>query len=931
MADEELFWKSDDQAARLEELTSRDPELREVPLRRDVRSLGRLLGIVIREQAGEQALAAEEELRHLAIKHRSLNNDQGEACLDFPGERELQERAVQIICSMSTAEAYRIVKAFSTYFELTNLAETNHRKRRRRADRLARGDRDKPGSLRGTLLRMHNTGISVDEALRWLQQIRVIPVFTAHPTDVARRVVHFKRRRIARELEALDRLPLTDAEAQQSQTAMLAEITALWQTDEVRRRKPTVLDEIKMGLDHYPGSLISPINELYKDMAAALHEIYGKEILPDTLPTVVSFGSWIGGDRDGNPHVTANSTREALQKAREIILGDYIESMTELRRLLTPSVFRIAVTEQLSETVKNYHDTLSISDLENEAIPKCEQYRRLTGFMLHRLQRTLSEPERQDAYPTAADFEKDLQLIRESLAAKEGERQARSLIDPLLRRVRTFGFHLHTLDIRQHARIHARAVADLAAGGTTCASPSIVLPAAPSEETTELIDTLRAIAGLKQRYPPEAIQSYVISGASSVQDTLSLVWLMELCGVRVAADDKGDPGLMPVPLFESIEDLRNAPTVCRTLWSSPAYATFLDSWGRKQEIMLGYSDSNKDGGMLTSSWEIHKAHLELHRVAAECGVKLVLFHGRGGTVGRGGGPTHRAIVAQPTGAFSGSLKITEQGEVINWKYSDASLALRNLELMVAASLEALARPGLVETSPDIGWDKALEEMSSDAYSFYRQRIAENTDIIPYFEQATPVLEFELAKIGSRPARRGVTRDMSDLRAIPWGFGWMQSRHVIPGWFGVGYAMERFAVKGPDKEAMLIDMMRRYPFFYDLIRNVELALTKVDLPLARQYSNLVPDSELRERVFGMVVEEYQRTRRMVLTVTNQSRLLEKNQPLARSTRLRNPYVDPLSLIQIELLRRKRAGDESEELNYVLAATISGISAGLRNTG
>ncbi len=930
MADLELFWKSDDQTARLEELTSREPELSEVPLRRDVRSLGRLLGTVIREQAGEQAFEAEEELRRLAIKHRNLNNEQGEACLDFPGEQELQERAVQIIGRMTVAEAYQVVKAFSTYFELTNLAETNHRKRRRRAASLACGDMEKPGSMRGTLLRMHNAGIGADAALNWLRMVLVVPVFTAHPTDVARRVVHFKRRRIARELEALDKLPLTDAEAQQGQTAMLTEITSLWQTDEVRRRRPTVLDEIKMGLDHYPDSLMAPIHELYEDMVTAFNEAYGSVIPPDALPTVVRFGSWIGGDRDGNPYVTAESTREALQKARETILGDYVASLEELRRLLTPSVCRIPVAPALESSVKNYHETLSLSDLESEAIPECEQYRRLASFMLHRLRRTLLEPKHPDAYPAPAVFESDLRLIRESLAAENGERLARALIDPLLRRVATFGFHLHSLDIRQHAKVHARAIAELAAGGTTCAATSVVLPAPPSRETTELLDTLRAIAGLKQLYPAESIKSYVISGASDVQDTLSLVWLMELCGVRVAAGN-GDPGLMPVPLFESIEDLRHAPNICRTLWSAPEYAPFLDSWGRRQEVMLGYSDSNKDGGMLTSSWELHKAHQELHRVADECGVKLVLFHGRGGTVGRGGGPTHRAIVAQPSGAFSGSLKITEQGEVINWKYSDASLSLRNLELMVAASLEALARSGLVESTPDAGWEQALDEMSADAYTFYRQRIAENPDIIPYFEQATPVLEFELAKIGSRPARRGVTRDLSDLRAIPWGFGWMQSRHVIPGWFGVGYALERFAERGQQEMAMLGDMMRRFPFFYDLIRNVELALTKVDLPLARLYSDLVPDRELRERVFAMLVEEFQRTRRIVLAVTGQSRLLEKNQPLARSIRLRNPYVDPLSMIQIELLRRKRAGDESEELNYVLAATISGISAGLRNTG
>ncbi|ACM20866.1 phosphoenolpyruvate carboxylase [Geotalea daltonii FRC-32] len=931
MAVMELFWQVEDQAARLAELISREGDLKEIPLRRDVRSLGMLLGMVIREQAGEQAFIAEEELRHLAIQHRQLHDNQATACLDLPGERELQEKAESIIGRMTVAEAYQIVKAFSTYFELTNLAETNHRKRRQRASRLISTAPDKPGSLRGTLLRMRQSGISVEQALQWLRMVDVVPVFTAHPTDVARRVVHFKRRRIAQDLEALDTLPLTYAKALQGQNAMLAEVSALWQTDEVRRRKPTVLDEIKMGLDHYPDSLITPLPALYEDMAAAIQEIYGLSISQSELPTVVHFGSWIGGDRDGNPYVTADSTRAALQKGREAILGEYTTTLEELRRLLTSSTCRVPVSPQLAAAVTNYHATLNFAELQKSAIPECEQYRRFADCILYRLRRTLREPEHADAYVAAVEFSTDLHLIRASLAAGGGERLARSLVDPLLRRIDTFGFHLHSLDIRQHAKVHATAVKELAAGATTGTVTSAALPPAPSAATTELLDTLRAIAGLKRSYPPQAIQRYVISGASCVQDSLALVWLLELCGVRVAADNSGDPGLMPVPLFESIEDLRQAPHICRILWSSDDYKPYLDSWGRRQEVMLGYSDSNKDGGMLTSAWEIHKTHRELHRVAAECGVRLVLFHGRGGTVGRGGGPTHRAIVAQPAGAFTGSLKITEQGEVINWKYSDASLAQRNLEVMVAASLEALALTGMQEEQASPKWAQTMETLSSDAFAFYRKHIAENPDIFPYFEQATPVLEFELAKIGSRPARRGVTRDLSDLRAIPWGFGWMQSRHVIPGWFGVGYALERFAARQPGAMGQLQAMMGRFPFFIDLLRNVELALTKVDLPLARCYSTLVTDMELRQRVFDLVVEEYQRTRRMLLAITGQSHLLENNAPLARSIRLRNPYVDPLSLIQIELLRRKRAGEESEELNYVLAATISGISAGLRNTG
>ena len=932
MADMELFWKVEDQIARLVELISReDPKLGEAPLRRDVRSLGRLLGTVIREQAGEETFIAEEELRHLAIRHRSLCDEQEDCGLDAPGERELQEQAVRIVGGMPVLKAYQIVKAFSTFFELTNLAETNHRKRRQRAARLAGRGEDKPGSLRGTLLRMRREGVTADEVLRLLGEVQVIPVFTAHPTDVARRVVHFKQRRIARELELLDRLPLTDNEALQGQLAVLAEITALWQTDEVRRRKPTVLDEIKMGLDHYPDSLILPIHEFYDDMAAAFREVYGIDLEPSMLPQVVRFGSWIGGDRDGNPYVTAKSTGEALQKARETILSSYLASVEELRRLLTPSLCRIPVSAGLNQSVGRYRESLVASDMDNEAIPECEQYRRMSGYIFHRLRRTLDEPASADAYPDAAGFEKDLMVIRESLAENGGVRLARELIDPVLLRVRTFGFHLHAVDIRQHAGVHDDAVAELALLGGAGSAEAAVLPATPGGATTELLDTLRNLAALKRRYPAEAIRSYVISGASRVQDTLSLVWLLELSGVRVAGDGGADPGVMPVPLFESIEDLRRAPEICRTLWSLPKYAPYLDSWGRRQEVMLGYSDSNKDGGMLTSLWEIHKAHRELHRAAADCGVKLVLFHGRGGTVGRGGGPTHRAILAQPAGAFNGTLKMTEQGEVINWKYSEASLAQRNLELMVAASLEAVVRPGRQGSPPESGWESALEEMSESAYAFYRERIADNPDILPYFEQATPVQEFELARIGSRPSRRGTARDLSDLRAIPWGFGWMQSRHVIPGWFGVGFALEGFVAKGEEQRTLVQEMMRRFPFFYDLIRNVELALTKVDLPLARLYSELVPDRELRERVFSQVLEEYQRTRRMVLFVTGQSRLLENNPSLARSLRLRTPYVDPLSLIQIELLRRKRSGGGGEELDYVLAATISGIAAGLRNTG
>jgi len=930
MPDTELYWRVADQRGRLEELTSCDPAAKEKSLRRDVRSLGMLLGTVIREQAGVPVFEAEEELRLLAIRLRLLDGGHLDAAQDSPEEGELKRRMAEIVRSMSVNDAYQIVKAFGTFFEMTNLAETNHRKRRLQATRLAAEDKDKPGSLRGTLRRMREAGISGPDALAFLSQVEVTPVFTAHPTEVARRVVLFKRRRIAQALEKLDRLPLTDAAATGGQNDILAEITALWQTDEVRRKQPTVLDEIRMGVNHYPGSLIVPLPHFYHDMAEAFREVYGMPLSGSDLPTVVRFGSWTGGDRDGNPFVTTDTTRVALQMARETILAQYLADVDELRELLTTSSCRVEYSRELGAALERYCLAFPALVPKISAYPACEQYRGFLAVVMHRLRCTQSEPGDPEAYPDAASFGTDLSIVRVSLAARGGERLALSYLDPILRRVETFGFHLHTLDVRQHARVHARAVAELAAGSRLKGDEDRA-PATASAETVGLLDTMRTLAELKRSYPPEALCNYVISGAEALTDVLSLVWLLELCGVRVAGSADGrDPGIMPVPLFESIEDLRNAPEICRELWSRPDYAPYLDSWQRRQEVMLGYSDSNKDGGMLTSTWEIFKAHRALQQVAVQCGVRLRLFHGRGGTVGRGGGPTYRAITAQPPAGFSGAIRITEQGEVINWKYSDAILAERNLELMVAACLGSLS---LVpqEVPGAAAWEETMGRLSETAYRFYRERIADNPDLMPYFEQATPVLEFELAKIGSRPTKRSASRDLGELRAIPWGFGWMQSRHVIPAWFGVGHALELFVQQENDGLAVLQEMLSSVAVFNDLVRNVELALTKVDLPLAGLYAGLVADAGLRERVFGMVSEEFLRTRRLILAITGQKELLEKNPSLARSIRLRNPYVDPLSLIQIELLRRRRSGEVDGELDFVLAATINGIASGLRNTG
>jgi phosphoenolpyruvate carboxylase len=963
MADDAL-WSVDDQRARLAELTGESAELKEAPLRRDVRNLGQILGRTIREQVGNDFYEMVEEVRRLTIDERehTSSSDTSAEVTSKTAEPNSSTRLENIIAKLTSVEAYQLTKSFALYFELINLAETNHRKRRRRASQLIQGYAVQPGTLRGTLRRLRDNGCNLDTLLEHLRRIEVTPVFTAHPTEVARRTILFKRRRIAAELERLDRLPLTGEESIQAEEAIATEVATLWQTDAVRRRRPTVHDEIKMGLDYHRSCLLDTLPAVYETLANAVNEIYETDLRAVDLPRVVSFGSWIGGDADGNPFVTAAITRDALVMARDTILNYYLARIGELGERLSPSVRQRRVSNEFASAI----ESLPAIEAETRTRAAEELYRRYLAHIARRLEATRDTPLDEtpstaaaacDIFPyaNAEEFSRDIKLIRDSLSQAGGERIAARLLDPLLRQIATFGFHLHTLDLRQHARTHQQAVAELARGtkfddasatnGFSPADATALDP--PSEETTRLLERVRLVAKLKRVLGGEAIRSYVISGAQNANDVYRVVWLAEMCGITVAGNrEQGESGLMPVPLFESIADLRNAPEVCRELWTDKRFTTLLDSWNREQEIMLGYSDSNKDGGMLTSTWEIFKAHRRLHEVATDCDIKLRLFHGRGGTVGRGGGPTHRSIVSQPPGAFFGKYKLTEQGEVLNWKYAEPVLAERNLELMIAASLEALTNIENVCVQSE--WETAMEQLSADAFRFYRKHIVENADIFPYFEQATPVLEFESAKIGSRPSRRAADddattkqkppdaslstkRSLDDLRAIPWVFGWMQSRHVLPGWFGVGHALEGFRTSQPQGDALLRRMLAEFPFFFDFISNVEVALAKADFGIARRYAELVTDETLRERVFNMLLEEFERTRRIVLELTDQSELLENNSVLRRSIRLRNPYVDPMSLIQLELLKRKRSGEQDDKLDYALAATINGIAAGLRNTG
>jgi len=924
--EEKPLWGADKQSARLGELAAGSADRsKELPLRRDVRSLGRLLGRVLLEQCGQPLLDVVEKLRRLLIEHREYAAGQPPLAESDPQTSRLA-RAKEIIAGLSVEEAYRVTKAFAIYFELTNLAETNHRKRRRRAAKLHTEQPPLGGSFRGTLRRIKTAGFSAEQALAALRQVRVTPVFTAHPTEVARRTVLLKRRRIAQYLERLDGLPLPDSDAAQLETAILAEITALWQTDEVRVEKPLVSDEIGMGLDYYSISLFDTLPKVYEEIADSFRQVYDSTLSERELPELLYFGSWIGGDRDGNPFVTPDSTREALARARGILIDHYIGELRQAMDQLSPSCRQAEVSDELRIRLEEYERQLDSEHARAARISAPELYRRFLNFVLIRLMQSRADGEGMP-YSSVDELESDLALVRESLCAHRGKLLAELIVDPLLRKVRTFGLHLFALDIRQHAQLHAGALAELRPedrGNLAVAAPDSV------SSTTDVVETFKSIAQLKRRYPPQAIRQYIISGTESEGEVLAVLQLAGLCGVQVAASG-ADPGLMPVPLFESIGSLRSAAVIMRRVWSSPEYEAALNSWGRWQEVMLGYSDSNKDGGMLASIWELYKAQRELHRAARECQVNLRIFHGRGGTVGRGGGPTHEALLAQPVGDFSGQVRITEQGEVLNWKYADPVLAEWNLELMIAASLEALTRPDGPAPGDDQRWESAMEEMSADAFALYRRQIAENPDVLIYFEQATPVNQLEHARLGSRPARRGQSRRLEELRAIPWVFGWMQSRHAVPAWFGVGYALERFAGRSAAHSKLLREMAGSFPLFSNLINNVELAMAKADLTIARLYAFLVTDGELRERVWGMLAAEFERTRRVLISITGQRDLLENNAVLSRSIRLRNPYVDPMSLIQVDLLRRKREGMDTAEINYALGATINGIAAGLHNTG
>ncbi|MNS56139.1 Phosphoenolpyruvate carboxylase [compost metagenome] len=811
-----------------------------------------------------------------------------------------------------------------------------------------------------------------DTALQRLQSMRFHPVFTAHPTEILRRTVLDKHQRLANALAERDNPLLTPAEREDLTAAIAAEIESLWQTDEVHHRAPTVMDEARHGLYYFEEVLFDVVPKLYTSLEDALAAGYPTEKFE--IPSFLRFGSWMGGDRDGNPNVTAPTTYQALYAARRMILRRYVATAERISTMMSQSTHWTSVSQALTRSLEAEAARFPTVAAEFGERNPFEPYRQKLAYIHHRLRRTLElTPETleaadrweadglTDGYRTAGELLQDLTLMQESLMANKGTRAACALLETWRRQVETFGLHTAALDVRQHAEIHEAALSDIADTLKLLPRPFHELdeaarldwiagelanlrPLVPTEldsfqpMTQEVIRTVRSVAAGRRVFGAPALGAYVISMTTRPSDVMTVLLFLKTVGL-VKANPEGTvrSAMQVAPLLETVDDLRGAPELLDKLFSIPVYRAHLRALGDVQEIMLGYSDSNKDGGIVTSNWELYKAQQALWEVARRHGVTLSLFHGRGGSVGRGGGPARQGILAQPPGTIQGRIKLTEQGEVISNKYGLPPIALRNLELVTSAVLEATLRPALHAQSPhDVArWESAIEELSRRAFASYRRIVYEEPGFLTFFQEATPIELLAEMRIGSRPAKRKATSAIEDLRAIPWVFSWTQSRFILPGWLGFGSAMAGFYEEDPAARlALLREMYARFPFFRALVSNVEMTLAKADMAIARHYvERLVEDATVRDRIWALLEAEFHRSVSMVLLITGEEALLDQMTTLQRSIAVRNPYVDPLSYLQVELLRRLRAGDTENRdlLEHALKLTVNGVAAGMKNTG
>jgi phosphoenolpyruvate carboxylase len=833
-------------------------------LRRDVRLLGDLLGAVLVEQEGEELLVDEERIRQLSRAGRTTGRAADrEALADAARELSLERQAA-------------VLRAFGLYFQLANIAEQHHRIRRRR--QYEREHRRPRESLAEAFATLEEAGVDEAALMEVARGLSLELVLTAHPTEASRRTVLAAHLRVARLLEELDAPELTPGDEARVRAALAEEITLLWQTDEVRSRRPRVVDEIRNGHWFFEQSLIEAATDLLADLRARL----------PGAPPPLRFGSWIGGDQDGNPAAGPETIAEALDRARTLVLTRYRAEVRELASSIGISSALVAASPDLVASIERDERDLPAYAADLGDRNADEPYRRKLSFVWRRLGNAIEDAD-EPGYDSPADLAADLDVVDASLRANRAGRVADGRLAALRRRVELFAFHLAKLDVRLHADdVRGRAPA--------------------------VSETLDAVAAARARHGADALDTLIVSATREPADVLAVA---DLTAER-------DLELALVPLFETIEDLRAAPAVVGALFDEPQFGELVAARGGRLEVMVGYSDSGKDGGFLTAQWEIFRAQEELARLAAERGLELTIFHGRGGSAGRGGGPTHAAILAQPPGHPPGRLKLTEQGETISFKYGLPGLAYRNLEAALAATLLS-AFPAAVGAEPTAEARDVATRLAERARAAYRGLVWEDDEFVPFFRAFTPIDELALLAIGSRPARRPEGEDfLGSLRAIPWVFAWTQNRTLLPAWYGCGAAFAELGDLGA-----LRRLYGEWPFFRSLVDNLEMTLAKSSLDIAEGYLELVPAGPARDRLFGAILEEHERTVAAVLEIVEANELLARQPVLQRSIRLRNPYVDPMNAIQVELLRRYRSGDEAAR--KPLLRSIAGIAAALRNTG
>ena len=913
---------------------STTPE-KDLPLRDDIRLLGRILGDTLREQEGMETFDLIENIRQNAIRFRRDGDpaakDELEACLG----------------SLSPTDTILVVRAFSFFSQLSNIAEDLHHNRRRRAHQIA-GSKPQEGSIALAIERVLETGLGRTEIEEFFQNAMIVPVLTAHPTEVQRKSMLDRQREIADLLTKRDRIQLTVEELAQNEEALRRVILTLWQTRVLRSARLTVGDEIENGLAFYRYTFLREVAALYAEIEDTLGRRIGRS---SPLPPFLHIGSWIGGDRDGNPFVTHQVTLRAAERQSTVAMDFYLEEIHALGKELSQSIRLVDISPELEKLVTTSPDK---SDHRID-----EPYRRALIGIYSRLAATsqkldhhaaerppvgISEP-----YANVGEFIHELDILIDSLSENGSSRVVDGRLRQLRRTAEVFGFHLAPLDMRQHSGVHEETVSELFqhAGRPGYAELSEEercrwlleeieihrpLRSAHVEYGTQAaseLNILDAAEDIHRRFGREALPNYVISKTASVSDMLEVALLLKEAGLLKTGTG---PELYVniIPLFETIEDLRGCGIIMDKLFSIPAYMKLLQSRGGVQEVMLGYSDSNKDGGFLTANWELYKAEVELVNVFNRHGVRLRLFHGRGGTVGRGGGPSYQAILAQPPGSVNGQIRITEQGEVIASKYSDPEIGRRNLERMVAATLEATLIHHTVQHNPE--HFRVMEELSVEAYDVYRNLVYETPGFIDFFREATPINEIAELHIGSRPASRRGSDRIEDLRAIPWVFSWGLNRIMLPGWYGFGTAAQSFIEREGDKGiALLRKMYSTWPFMQTLLSNMDMVLGKTDINIASRYAELVGDQALSEAIFGRIREELEKTVKMLFLITGNRELLQDNPMLRRSIRNRSPYIDPLNHLQVDLLRRFREGDSEEKVKRAILLSVNGIAAGLRNSG